>query len=951
VRGVEITFGDDVSFDADAKAEIDAVLRRISTDGGVGGWPEPVEHILVTGLLDEGYSDATVVQVVLYRGSQRLGRVVKTSGLESAAREWRAFRSLVEPYANFACARIEATTPGVLDAALSRDGEPEAVVYEHVAQTAGEPHRGVRAFGDLVSAACEGHAGALASVTSGIERFFVRAHQALYNRHKILSHSSSLRRWNHTLGPDLVLEVDRIDESGRLQSGMPHEHDFRAAIRLPDQVLENSLADPGSEGIEVGHRIALQLFAPRRKPPGLLVQRDHVSAQVSVAHGSERYVSLDKLVNRTELDVYGVVTAVRPQTRWKALDDAFTQLTRDDRAIIADGTRTADPFLGLRFALTHPDLGRVPSVAHGDLNPRNLLFVSDQPFMIDYAKTAEDQPILIDFARLEVSLLLSEFAQLGHRGLVHMQRQLALASVLLDQTDEAGHRLENMAKTLYPDEVRADAGFHIMLAIRRQAKLCFPPEAPLTWRDHYFAQLLLAAHRTLKYRGPHQSPEQMRAATAVASVATEWIPNSDPFRHWMAKEASEALAALDFAPTTTGNSTEVIRRLVAPLLTKRNRAQGSDLPDGLIRGARSPFTAARLVNNGVPPSVPASVPDTGSPERRQSPSVADTQVSTTLGEIPTPDRPATGGRGDENPAGHSPSDPLAPSVPGTEDEGPVDGGSSGTRSRPGPKNPHVSRRGLLLAGAAGTIGFGGVALARDLVFSPDGPDPRRTPPIRISATNRWYPDDDYLYALGAPVSQEQDQRIMTAVHPDNWAWLTVEAPGVRLIDTPARGGPQGSRFDVSVQGAWSETVLITDIKARVLRRFGPLSGSLAVARAGGEVTVASIGFDLDAADTSARVLDRNDYQLAERYTDLKKITLAHGEIVPLQVVALTSRYYCEWQIEFTVEVDGTKVPVSTEERSPLKTTAFSTRYVTVYEYDIQTSKVRRIPGEQWRWNG
>ena len=72
--------------------------------------------------------------------------------------------------------------------------------------------------------------------------------------------------------------------------------------------------------------------------------------------------------------------------------------------------------------------GRINSVVHGDLNPRNVLVVDGQPCLIDYALTKKDQPLFCDFVRLEGCLMMEVLpGELTWRQLLRLQRWLAVA--------------------------------------------------------------------------------------------------------------------------------------------------------------------------------------------------------------------------------------------------------------------------------------------------------------------------------------------------------------------------------------------------------------------------------------------------------------------------------------------------------------------------------------------
>lgn len=260
----------------------------------------------------------------------------------------------------------------------------------------------------------------------------------------------------------------------------------------------------------------------------------------------------------------------------------------------------------------------------------------------------------------------------------------------------------------------------------------------------------------------------------------------------------------------------------------------------------------------------------------------------------------------------------------------------------------LTRRNALI-GIAGVIaGAGGAVLYRGLSI---GAASTPEPPLRITSSYLWYPEDDYLYAIAGPLSSDHERRVMQAARPDGWTWLIDRAGAVRFGDTDSPDGPQYTRIEMSLENVSAMSILVKSIKASVLRRASPLAGALAVAGAQGETEVVKIGFDLDSSnDVDACIIDRN-YELGERYTDVDQILLQPAEIVPLRVMALTRHYYTEWSIEFSVEVDGRRMPVTAprEYGGRFQSTAFAGRYATVYEHDSTTWMVERIPGSEWNW--
>ncbi|MEV6605707.1 hypothetical protein [Kutzneria sp. NPDC051319] len=192
----------------------------------------------------------------------------------------------------------------------------------------------------------------------------------------------------------------------------------------------------------------------------------------------------------------------------------------------------ADPFAALLDVLTTGLPGRVTSAAHGDLNCTNVMVVDGRPYLIDYAEFADGAPQQFDFSWLEVSLLRDVYASRDPAELIRLQRALALGSRLLHLDVGAEEVLRICRRFTHADNHDA---LRVLLTIRVQAHRLYPAQArPEWWRDH-LAQLLLSAHRTLKWPAKMQSVAKLHAVTAVAAVATEWLTDVDPFEHWDAQ--------------------------------------------------------------------------------------------------------------------------------------------------------------------------------------------------------------------------------------------------------------------------------------------------------------------------------------------------------------------------------------------------------------------------------
>ncbi|MEV0675524.1 hypothetical protein AB0I60_03270 [Actinosynnema sp. NPDC050436] len=536
----EITFAD-LDLDPRRRAELRAALRRIP-DSGPGGWPAPVDEVEVARLLGGGRSGATVVRLVVRRGTHQVAHVAKFAAPEELRREWHAYHRHVKPAANALCAPVLAASPEVLG-----HGGPGAavIVYDDVGQYAGRPDVELRTLGEFIRTSTADDS------VRVVDLLFDGVAQVLHNRHRVIRTARSARGRNVELGPDLTVRPDLGDPA---ESPTPH-----------DEVLQAT-----SPHLRRGAPVVLAALRRRRPDDPSLLLGDDIT--VRVADGSTVDCPDDG-----ETTLRGTITDTRCERH------------RERLAGLLDGLAVADPFAALPAVLTESATGRVVSFAHGDLNPRNVVVVGEQPFVIDYQRTAPDRPQQEDHCWLEVGLV-RDVLELDRADLAALQRVLALVSCAVDRGTGPAEA-EAAGLGLLAD--RLAGPFRVLWAIRRQSHRRHPADAGGSWWRAYAHELLIAAHRTVKWGPEFQTPVKLTAVAVVAGVVTEWVDGADPFRHWddaLAVEAARAASAL--LPARSDRMVELYARLVS------GRAGVEDLVadyrrDLVVRCCAA--TAARLV--------------------------------------------------------------------------------------------------------------------------------------------------------------------------------------------------------------------------------------------------------------------------------------------------------------------------------------------------------------------
>ncbi len=461
----------------------------------------------------------------MIRGNRHSSRVAKIG--PDVAAEWAAYKTIIAAEPSSLFPPIEAVTLGVLGEEEIRPGEPEAVVYSDVVQFGGGPAVNLE---QVASAALSGDERSGVRVRAVIGTLFHLAKDVLYGDGEVID-TGNWEAMNPLLGPDLRLSGVQFD------AGITAD----APDLLPAEVMEMALDREG--GCEPS-AVTLARFSAKPAFGRHIAGRDNVTVDLGTAAPPGSFT------------IQGTIESRRSAWTWQRITEALPELTATGAEIQVGPTRAANPFAALSWLLTGRLHGLVTAMAHGDVNPRNVLVCAERPYLIDYASPSPDRPVHFDLAWLEINLMRRPVAgQLDFAGLVQLQRVLALADRIAALRPAGERQLvdEALLATLAASQPGLAAPYGVLSAIRTSARFIYPEHrtdaAP--WWHAYQQQLALAAHHVFKWQGESQTGTDWRAELAAAAVATEQLPGSEgPWRLWSEDERSGPAAAV--APLVPG---------------------------------------------------------------------------------------------------------------------------------------------------------------------------------------------------------------------------------------------------------------------------------------------------------------------------------------------------------------------------------------------------------------
>jgi hypothetical protein len=573
-------------FDRTTRARIDAVLRRIAVGQAAGEWDRRPDRIDIGQRYDDGLSGALVVafQATSSRGSAWY--VAKISTYEETREEWDAYLLVRGGPPNSLCLPIVAVTQGVLD--RDEQGEDEAVICAEAGQfssLAGSP----QSLEQAVRAALSGAPDESAAVAVAVGTLFSAAQRVFYGK----PHPDRRSRMDakDSLGPDLRVRIDLVTPDRSLLCGCAAEAAERTA-RYPDEVVDAGLALSGAEADgppslpPVGH-VELMLAKLRQDGERWLAVRDQSTIEITAADPAV----LSSLAPGKVTRLRGNVLDTRSGSTWEHACAVLAGLeVRAPGVIVHAGVATAHPFTALRQVLRDEDQQTWISATHGDLNARNVLLVSGVPYLIDFARGLKGAavPVLRDPAWLELNLLrrpLSE--ELGYADLIRLQRLLLfgdrVATLLPAKHAAVGQTLVDLAGRDRP----AGRAMRVLVALRRGAQGIVDAAGGESWWRDYQRELLIAAHRAMKWR--ERDPALWHAHFAAAAVACEAL--TDQFALWPDQELADAATRLLPLLPDTPQSAPLLGEVTAALHS-RATLMAEDPVRHAVRAARARLGAS-----------------------------------------------------------------------------------------------------------------------------------------------------------------------------------------------------------------------------------------------------------------------------------------------------------------------------------------------------------------------
>lgn len=585
---MHVDFGTDFDGDDDHRGEIEQVLQAARCGSGEGRWEAPVDKITVMRHVSGSRTEAEVLEVALKHdggGDEGVQQVAKIDLPARVKQDWLRYRKYFKGFEGSICTPVTAVTEGVLDDSLQA-GERGAVFYQHVRERAGLLEEPVHTLEQLASRAMAGSDEDLSAVVANLARMLQRMGNVVHREPKPDARQGfdRLGFLAPRLGPALVLEVDNAHE-GNLYYRPPWKPQAPrvTGARVREAAADSQWITATAGAFAVGSTVTLDLTGLEVKTLGSGEVLEgtavaDVKVQVRLAAEPDPTLRLPDFTGSRR--VCGRIVGTRSHLHWELLKALLgDDLQQADGEVLLGENRVGHPFAHLKHVLHDPFPHWVGSLVHGDLNPRNILFVADEAFLIDYAEAEEFSPLAGDYAWLEFGLLRDVIApRLSDAELLRLCRVLCFVSRCPSIDARTADRWA-CAEATAPFR----AAYRLLSTVRTAARQRHPGNSEQVWWKEYLCQMTLAACRTLKWSRDTHDRDTAAAAVAASGVAGEFLEPAAPeamFRHWQRDELRLLLEHL--LPTAPVELEEGLHIFAAALRAFDSPSTGGPTAPGLI---------------------------------------------------------------------------------------------------------------------------------------------------------------------------------------------------------------------------------------------------------------------------------------------------------------------------------------------------------------------------------
>jgi hypothetical protein len=220
--------------------------------------------------------------------------------------------------------------------------------------------------------------------------------------------------------------------------------------------------------------------------------------------------------------------------------------------------------------------------------------------------------------------------------------------------------------------------------------------------------------------------------------------------------------------------------------------------------------------------------------------------------------------------------------------------------------------------------------------------------LRLDATYNWTLPA-IMWAVPRQLTAEDEAVVQTPNLVGNLdAQEKLEALLARRNGVKIGGDSRGeerpfSELRLIITGQHSSPVLVTGMRANVIKRERPISETIVFGPPEGAGENIQVGFDLDSLSPVAQRFD-NEMFLAGPYFAAHHVSIRNGEQVVFSIRAFTNKCYCEWEIIVEANVDGKRKVFRVRDGSrPFRTTAYADSYGTAYSFDFMKNRFVRLP--------